>query len=153
MYIGVSSKPKKRISAHFTGTGSPLLYEAVEKYGRSVFIAQTLECYEKEEEANRRAQTYIMRYGTLHPFGYNKGIGGHGSSGHRWSLDQKAGVTGSNNRMSKLTEDQVISIYYDTRPRSVISKEFGISTTMVTKIKNGKAWKHVTGILRPIPSV
>jgi hypothetical protein len=53
-------------------------------------------------------------------------------------------VTGSNNRRSKLTETQVAGIYWDARSRSVIAKEHGISTTMVTKIKKGQAWKHVT---------
>lgn len=146
-YVGVSKTPKKRISAHLTGKGSLLLRDAVAKHGRSAFISQIIECYDDEVEANRRAQTYIMRNGALHPFGYNKSIGGHGSSGHQWNLKQKAGVTGSNNRRSKLTEEQVIGIYYDTRPRSVISSEYGISTTMVTKIKNGRAWKHVTNVV------
>lgn len=151
VYIGVSSNPKKRISAHLTGTGSPLVREAVKKHGRNVFISQTIECYEDEGIANRRAQTYIMREGALHPFGYNKSIGGHGSSGHQWDFNQKANISGSNNKSSKLTEEQVVGIYYDTRPRSVISKEYGISTTMVTKIKKGRAWKHVTSVLQPLP--
>lgn len=144
VYVGLSTNPKKRISAHMTGKGSPLLGAAVDEYGRGVFISQTIECYNEPIEANRRAQTYIMRNNALHPFGYNKSIGGQGSSGHVWDLEQRAGVTGSNNKRSKLTESQVAGIYWDARTRSVIAKEYGISTTMVTKIKRGQAWKHVT---------
>ena len=144
VYVGLSTNPKKRISAHMTGTGSPLLKETVEEYGRGAFITQTIECYNEPIEANRRAQTYIMRNNALHPFGYNKSIGGRGSSGHVWDLKQRAGVTGSNNKRSKLNEHQVAAIYWDARPRSVIAKEYGISTTMVTKIKKGQAWRHVT---------
>ena len=149
-YIGVSKSPKKRISAHLTGSGSPLLFEDVKRHGRDVFMSQIIETHEDEGEANRRAQTFIMRHNALHPFGYNKSIGGQGSSGHQWDWEQKASVAGSNNKRSKLTEEQVIGIYYDNRSRSVISKEYGISTTMVTKIKNGRAWKHVTSVLKPI---
>jgi len=144
VYVGLSTNPKKRISAHMTGTGSPLLKEAVAEYGRAAFISQTIECYNEPIEANRRAQTYIMRNNALYPFGYNKSIGGRGSSGHLWDLEQRAGVTGSKNRRSKLTEIQVAGIYWDARSRSVIAKEYGISTTMVTKIKKGQAWTHVT---------
>ena len=144
VYVGLSTNPKKRISAHLTGTGSPLIKEDVMKYGRAAFITQTIESYNEPIEANRRAQTYIMRNNSLYPFGYNKSIGGQGSSGHLWDLTQRAGVTGSNNRRSKLTESQAAAIYWDARSRSMIAKEYGISTTMVTKIKKGQAWKHVT---------
>ena len=144
VYVGISTNPKKRISAHMTGTGSPLLKKAVEEYGRGAFIAQTIECYNEPIEANRRAQTYIMRNNALHRFGYNKSIGGEGSSGHVWDMEQRAGVTGTNNKRSKLTENQVAGIYWDARSRSAIAKEYGISTTMVTKIKKGQAWTHLT---------
>ena len=143
-YIGVSSNPKKRFSDHFSGRGSEELWRDVQKEGRGVFITQVLESCEDEEEANRRMQTYIMRYNALYPFGYNKSIGGKGSHGHTWDLEQRARVMGSRNKRSKLNETQVMAIYWDARSRSVIAKEYGISTTMVTNIKNGKAWKHVT---------
>jgi hypothetical protein len=143
-YIGVSTNPKKRISAHLTGTGSSLLKEAVKEFSRWVFLNQIIERHDDPDEANRRTQTFIMRHNALHPFGYNKGIGGQGSSGHLWNLEQRAGVTGSNNKRSKLTETQVAGIYWDARSRSMIAKEYGISTTMVTKIKKGQSWKHIT---------
>ena len=149
-YIGVSNDPNKRISAHMTGTGSPLVWKAVQKHGRGVFLTQIIETHEDSIEADRRMQTFIMRHHALYPSGYNKGIGGKGSSGHMWNLEQRAGVTGSNNRTSKLTEVQVICIFYNAGTRSAIAKEYGISTTMVTKIKRGQAWKHVTNSLQPI---
>jgi len=127
-----------------TGTGSSLLKEAVLHSGRWVFLTQIIEFHNDSDEANRRMQTLIMRHNALHPFGYNKGIGGRGSSGHLWDLTQRAGVTGSKNRRSKLTESQVAAIYFDARTRSVIAKEYGVSTTMITKIKRGQSWKHVT---------
>jgi hypothetical protein len=116
----------------------------VQTSGKGNFLSQIIETHEDEVEANRRMQTFIMRHSALYPFGYNKGIGGRGSSGHLWDLKQRAGVSGSKNCRSKLTEAQVAAIYWDVRPRSVISKQYGISTTMVTKIKKRQAWKDVT---------
>ena len=143
-YIGVSTSPKKRMSAHLTGSGSALLWKDVQKSGRGVFLTQIIESYDDVVIANRRMQTLIMRHNALHPFGYNKGIGGKGSNGHRWDLKQRSGVTGSKNKRSKLTEAQVAAIYWDPRSRSIIAKQYSISTTMITKIKRGQAWKHVT---------
>lgn len=143
-YIGVSANPKKRISAHLTGSGSSLLWKDVQKDGKGVFLTQIIESYDDVVVANRRMQTLIMRHNALHPFGYNKGIGGKGSNGHRWDLKQRARVTGSKNKRSKLTEAQVAAIYWDPRSRSIIAKQYSISTTMITKIKRGQAWKHVT---------
>ncbi len=143
-YIGVSTNPKKRFSDHFSGRGSEELWRDVQKEGREVFLAQVIETHEDEEEANRRMQTLIMQTNALYPFGYNKGIGGRGSHGHTWDLVQRAKVSGVRNKRSKLNESQVMAIYWDGRSRSIIAKEYGISTTMVTKIKNGQAWQHVT---------
>jgi hypothetical protein len=143
-YIGVSSNPKKRFSDHFSGSGSDLLWKDVQEYGRGIFLSQVIETHDNEAEANRRMQTLIMRDNALYPFGYNKGIGGRGSRGHMWDLEQRAKITGTRNNRNKLNESQVIAIYGDTRSRRAIAKEYDISTTMVTKIKNGKAWQHVT---------
>jgi hypothetical protein len=119
------------MSAHFRGSGSVLLRDDVQKDGRWVFLSQIIECHDDEVEANRRCQTFIMMHNALYPFGYNKGIGGRGSHGHMWDIEQRAKVAGEKNNRSKLTEAQVAAIYC-------------ISTTMVTKIKNRQAWKHVT---------
>lgn len=143
-YVGMSTNPKKRMSAHFTGSGSKLLKEVVADEGRWIFFSQILECHEDEVEANRRMQTFIMRNNALYPFGYNKGIGGKGSSGHLWDIDQRAKITGIKNNRHKLTEAQVAAIYWDPRSRSIIAKQYGISTTMITKIKRGQAWKNIT---------
>ncbi len=143
-YIGVSNNPKKRFSDHFSGRGSEELWRDVQKEGREVFMAQVLETHEEESVANQRMQTHIMRHNALYPFGYNKSIGGKGSHGHTWDLEQRAKVSGVRNKRSKLNESQVMAIYWDARSRSIIAKEYGVSTTMVTNIKNGKAWKHVT---------
>lgn len=89
-------------------------------------------------------QTLIMRQNALYPNGYNMGLGGHGSRGHIWNRRQRQKISGSKNKRSKITEADAVAIYWDPRKRSEIAKEYGISTTMVTKIKKGRAWRHVT---------
>lgn len=50
---------------------------------------------------------------------------------------------GEANGSAKLTDQQVREIRNDWRPSRVISAEYGVSQTMVCKIRTGKAWSHV----------
>lgn len=45
---------------------------------------------------------------------------------------------------SKLTEEQVVEIFYDNRKLSEIEKEYNINRHIIWRIKTKKAWKHVT---------
>ena len=144
VYFGVATDAEKQISNHLTGSGSRLIWEDVQEHGRECFIAHPIDDYETQYEATKRMQMLILRHNALYPFGYNMSLHGSGSKGSTWSVEQRAKITGSRNARSKLTEAQVAAIFWDARPRSVIAKEFGVSTTMVTKIKKGQAWKHVT---------
>lgn len=144
LYFGVAADAEKQISNHLTGSGSRLIWEDVQEYGREVFIAHPIDTYDTQYDATKRMQLLILRHHALHPYGYNMSLHGSGSKGSMWTADQRAKITGSRNPRSKLTEAEVAAIFFDPRSRSKISKEYGISTTMVTNIKNGKAWKHVT---------
>jgi hypothetical protein len=144
-FVGLSIEPKKRMSQILSGHGSSAPFnEDLKKYGRDVFIRQIIECHENEKEAVRRLQTFIMQHTALHPGGYNMGIGGRGSWGHVWNAEQRQKVTGTNNNRNKLTEAQVAAIFKDSRSNTAIAKDLGVSATMVYKIKNGRAWTHVT---------
>lgn len=50
---------------------------------------------------------------------------------------------GSKNGNSKLTEDQAISIFNDTRPQRLIAIDHGVSQTVVHNIKSKKTWKYI----------
>ena len=143
-YVGLSTDPYKRISGHITGKGSRMIWEDLQKDGREVFVCQVVGSFTTVEEAERNMQTLIMRQSALYPNGYNLTIDGKGSHGSMWNSKQRAKVSGSSNGRSKLTENQVLAIYFDARPRNTIAKEYGVSTTMITKIKSGQAWKRVT---------
>lgn len=57
--------------------------------------------------------------------------------------------TGSRNGRTRLTEDQVKEIFSHAvigRPYTEIMKEFGVSRSIVTSIRCGRSWRHVTGL-------
>jgi uncharacterized protein YerC len=45
---------------------------------------------------------------------------------------------------TKLTKEQVRSICSDPRKHKDIGKEYGVSTAVISEIKNKKAWTHIT---------
>jgi hypothetical protein len=55
---------------------------------------------------------------------------------------------GSSHGMSKLTEEQVLSIFKDTRLYREIAEEHGISVPTVSDIKRGYSWSHLTKAVR-----
>ena len=149
-YIGTSTAPEKQILNHLVGSGSRLIFDDVRKHGKEVFVYQILEEFQTRGEASKKMQYYIILQNSLYPFGYNLAIGGEGSRGHIWNGKQRAKITGYRNNRSKLRESQVIKIYWDNRVRREIAEEYGISTTMVTKIKHGQAWKHVADLFKDL---
>ncbi|WP_406236896.1 hypothetical protein ACF3NX_06315 [Acetobacter orientalis] len=52
---------------------------------------------------------------------------------------------GTKNGRNKLTEEQVKTIYSDTRSQDKIASEYGVHQTLVSAIKIGKLWSRVTG--------
>ena len=149
-YIGMSTAPKKQVRNHLVGSGSRLIFDDVRKHGKEVFVYQIIEEFQTRDEANKKMQSYIIRQNSLYPFGYNLAIGGQGSRGCMWDGKRRAKITGYLNHRSKLRESQVIKIYWDNRVRREIAEEYGISTTMVTKIKRGQAWGQVTDRFRDL---
>lgn len=49
--------------------------------------------------------------------------------------------------MHKLTDEQVAAIYRDPRPGKLLAAEYDVNKSCISKIKTGKAWRHVTAIL------
>mgnify|MGYP001946582882 CR=1 FL=1 len=44
---------------------------------------------------------------------------------------------------AKLTEDEVVRIFNDSRGCTTIAKEYGVSKKTVLNIRHGKSWKHL----------
>lgn len=53
------------------------------------------------------------------------------------------GARGESNYGAKLTEQQALAIMQDPRACTTIAAEYGITTAMVDKIRNGKSWRHL----------
>ena len=69
--------------------------------------------------------------------------------------DEKGrGVTpdtrGIRHGLHKLTDEQVIAIYRDTRPGKLLAAEYGVYPSCISKIRTGKAWRHLTTTLGEI---
>ena len=56
---------------------------------------------------------------------------------------------GSKNGRSKITEEQALQIFSDTRPYLEIAKTFSVGRDMIGRIKSGRSWGHVTGATPP----
>lgn len=73
--------------------------------------------------------------------------------GRRWTGDRSVimrnntNSQGCKNTGAKLTEEQVIAIYRDTRTSKEIAADYPININSVYRIKNGMRWKHITGAL------
>lgn len=47
----------------------------------------------------------------------------------------------------KLTEEQVLEIYSDSRKNTIMAKKYNINQATISKIKKGKSWKHLTQVV------
>ena len=80
-YIGISiyEPEKQRIKQHLAGRGNRLIASAVEKYGKESLACEILEDNIFPELLSDLEISYIKRYNTLVPNGYNLSLGGeHG---------------------------------------------------------------------------
>lgn len=46
---------------------------------------------------------------------------------------------------AKLTEDQVLEIYFSDKKGVDLARKYRVSTTAISRIKRGHTWTHVTG--------
>jgi hypothetical protein len=61
----------------------------------------------------------------------------------RWIPGQQNPARGATHPLAKLTEDIVLGIRSDKRAQRAIAKEFGVSQTLVWRIKAMKTWSHL----------
>ena len=137
-YIGVSKDPQKRISVHLNGHGSKKLAEDIPS---GMFQSEVLAIgtyryiYDLEQKA-------ISLYNSLHPHGYNIGLGGEGGN-----LSNRSG---SNNTATFLVEDDIIKIREEAFSGALhknIAEKYGLSRETISYIVRGDSWKEVGGPL------
>jgi hypothetical protein len=62
---------------------------------------------------------------------------------HSYRIGLSKGKKGQNHNMAKLTENQVIAIRNDNRKQYIIAKDYNVNPDAISKIKNGRSWKHI----------
>lgn len=83
----------------------------------------------------------LGRIGPDNPlFGYESNF-----KGKKHSIDSrsKMGRSGEKHNQAKLTEQQVLEIRSSEKSCRVLAKQFGVTSTSISNIKNRKVWKHV----------
>ena len=90
-YIGkaMHDAKKNRIQKHFSGNGSQLVKQAVDKYGKDVFVIEILHDGIIPELLDSYEIEAIAKYNTVAPNGYNLTTGGSGTSGRNTPLKQR----------------------------------------------------------------
>ena len=115
-YIGISihEPEKRRIKQHLSGGGNRLLAKDLEKYGRDVFIYETLEENVFPDLLSDLEVFYISKFNTVAPNGYNLDSGGRGypskgMSGKKHSIEtcQKISEGGKGKKHSPETRKKI----------------------------------------------
>lgn len=65
--------------------------------------------------------------------------------GHLVLGSTRARSAGERSRNAKLTEAQVLAILADDRPNTHVAADYGVSDVIVSKVRRGKAWAHLSG--------
>lgn len=86
----------------------------------------------------------------------NMTYGGDGGDTSMWFTDKsiakiKASSDGVNNAMSKLTEEQVLEIYYAEKTIKELSDEYKVCTTQIQGIKRKDYYKTLTKDIKTLP--
>lgn len=59
-------------------------------------------------------------------------------------------IRGTQQKSSKLTDQQVRDIYTSPERQSILARQYGVSPTAIHRIVKGKGWTHITADLKPV---
>lgn len=62
---------------------------------------------------------------------------------HHSAMNPECVARGSRVGTSKLTEEQIICIRADARPRAAVAAHYGLNETYVSDIRSHRVWRHV----------
>jgi group I intron endonuclease len=171
-YIGVTKESLQiRLNKHFSKAykGSHIYFaKAIRKYGKENFKIEELMNGTKEDMYN--LEEFIIKDLWDTNLLYNTASGGKGgdlgpivnkihSINRRKQIPPMTGKTQSketkklqsiNNRgkHNKISEKDVIAIWYDKRVNREIAMDYPISEGQVRRIKKGLRWKYITNKLK-----
>ena len=107
-YYGWTNNFKRRWSQHKSGSGSKLVYQAIQKYGLENFNFKVL-CDGKEDFIKELEAIMIQENCSKVPYGYNLSDGGEGSTGYKPSQEtrDKMSKAQSNRKLSQEAKDKM----------------------------------------------
>jgi DNA-binding XRE family transcriptional regulator len=69
---------------------------------------------------------------------------GHLTNGMKQPTRTRKTLRGESNGNSVLTNEQVLEVYCGSTPGAELARRFGVSRTLIYRIRQGKVWRHVT---------
>jgi group I intron endonuclease len=105
IYVGQTTAPKKRWSAHKCEANSNRVYlpihKALKKYGTDNFQYCIVDVLTSQDEANIAEEFWIEQFDSRGKGGYNLAVGGNSNSGWHHSEETKKRIAESNTGISK----------------------------------------------------
>ncbi len=159
-YIGQTIRPlQKRWYSHVYQSKhrSYPICNAIKKYGKENFFIDEIEkC--KASELDEKEKFWIKYYNSISPNGYNLKKGGNTIRGkdspwwnkkHSKKTKEKMskshiGEKNSNTDLKNKDVENIIFMIISNKTIKEIAKSFNISEDIVSQIKTGKTWKHIT---------
>lgn len=86
----------------------------------------------------------MSRFGDKGPYSIENVLCQTNSSNQKEQPKNGTSPRGVKNGQAKLTEIQVLRIFYSKQDKHVLAKKYGVSTWQITHIKEGKRWGHLT---------
>ena len=136
-YIGVTNNYERRIKEHLSGGKHG--NKEIAKVLDHDFECEILEAGTREDILAMEKEA-IELLDCIYPKGYNISPGGEGGGGNQ--------AFGSDHGLTKLTEFDVLKIrewYARGDTCCALAKAFGVEQSTITRILQGKTWKHVGG--------
>lgn len=99
LYVGYAKNPKKRMREHRNPTKKEQhkhLYRAMASHGKENFFMTVICERETLEEIKQTEIDHIKMYKESGAILYNHSDGGEGSSGYKWTDEQKVKISGEN---------------------------------------------------------
>jgi group I intron endonuclease len=132
---------------------NPYLIRAWEKYGEENFSFEIVELIDDQEERDKKEEFYINKYKSYDKLnGYNISMSAKGTRGVKHTDEAKNKIRethiGENSYLSTLTEKEVIEIKTHIKNKTMsvkkLSEIYNVKRSVISNIKNGHNWTHIT---------
>ena len=143
-YVGKSVDPERRIRDHLNGhRSSPLLCNAIKKYGRDAFFVEILESDVQEAILSKMEILHIRFFNTKKPKGYNLTDGGEGARGFKPSTETRQKMSKARKGKNPWNKGKT-GVYSDAHLQMLSENRKGKKHSKETRQKTSEALKGKT---------